>query len=150
MPLMRERVRLPDRRRWPWQKRRTTLTPPGGWCSEHWEGACHKKKKKTGWMSIKIKTEQAPVKLCKKLNSHDQMLAGRLLSFLLGLTFSLVTYTPYPGRHHQHQGVQAGHACTRGQQWHFIPVPIQKNWWIEPFHAWRTKTKHSTVSTVLH
>lgn len=44
MPLMRESVRLPDRRRWPWQKRRTTLTPPGGWCSEHWEGACHKKK----------------------------------------------------------------------------------------------------------
>lgn len=149
MPLMCERVRLPDRRRWPWQKRRTTLTPPGGWCSEHWEGACHKKKK-SGWMSIKIKTEQAPVKLCKKLNSHDQMLAGRLLSFLLGLTFSLVTYTPYPGRHHQHQGVQAGHACTRGQQWQFIPVPIQNNWWIESFHTSCTKTKHSTVSTVLH
>lgn len=93
------------------------------------------KKKKSGWMSMKIKTEQAPVKLCKKLNSHDQMLAGRLLSFLLGLTFSLITYTPYPGRHHQHQGVQAGHACTRGQQMAFHSSSNSKNWWIEPFHA---------------
>lgn len=79
-------------------------------------------------MSMKIKTEQAPVKLCKKLNSHDQMLAGRLLSFLLGLTFSLITYTPYPGRHHQHQGVQAGHACTRGQQMAFHSSSNSKNW----------------------
>ena len=45
-------------------------------------------------------------------DSHDQMLAGRLLSFFLRFAVSLVPDPPHPCRHHQHQGVQAGHTCT--------------------------------------
>lgn len=45
--------------------------------------------------------------------SHYQVLAGRLLALLLAVALPLVAYPPHPGGHHQHQGVEAGHACTQ-------------------------------------
>lgn len=133
------RLCSPDRRRWPWQKRQTTRTPPGGWCSEH----CNRGRPQNQKRADDEYTDQrwsGSTRLCKRLNSHDQMLARRLFSFLLDLTLSLVAYAPDPGRHHQDKGVQAGHACMRGQKHHFH----YQYWWTEPCRA-SCIIRHSTV-----